>query len=373
VILIGIQDGVGKLLRWQNDQEHDTILKWLTPIDHISQQSDIINRRQEGTGLGLLASEEFQQWVNESKKTLFCPGIPGVGKTVMSSIVVDHLSAKFGNDAGVGIAYLYCNYQPQQEQTPTDLLSSLLKQLAQKQPAIPTEVKDLYKHHTAEGSLPPFDDIVRVLHSTIRLHSKVFIIIDALDEYNFSNKEGLHKLLSGVSGLQDQVQLSLFATSRFVSEVTSQFDKCILKEIRAQEDDVLRYVNGRMHELLRSGISKHPQLQDTIRRDIVKAVDGMYIVLLLACVFNQTNVNIRFLLAKLYIDSLKSHLTVGDIKLALRNLPRRIKGLDKMYEQAIQRIEGQDEASRKLAKRVLTWISCAKRALYTTDETRRCC
>ena len=59
-----------------------------------------------------------------------------------------------------------------------------------------------------------------------------------------------------------------------------------MKKIRAQDDDVLRYVNGRIHELLRSQISKYPQVQDTIRRDIVKAVDGMY-VLLLAHSFSQ--------------------------------------------------------------------------------------
>jgi Cdc6-like AAA superfamily ATPase len=233
-----------------------------------------------------LTSEEFQKWVNQGKKTLFCPGIPGAGKTMMSSIVVDHLNAKFGNDSSVGIAYIYCNYQPQQEQSPADLLLSLLKQLAQEQPAMLIDVKNLYEHHRAKGTQPSFDEIVRVLHSTIQLYSRVFIIIDALDEYHASNNEGLNRLLLGVFGLQDQVQLNLFATSRFVSEITLRFDGCILKEIRAQDDDVLRYVDGRIHELLRSQISKHPQVQDTVRRDIVKAVDGMYAVLLLAHSFS---------------------------------------------------------------------------------------
>src|SRR5436305_1061587 len=175
--MAGVREGVDKLLRRQHDREHDTILNWLTPIDYAPQQSDIINRRQEGTGLWLLTSEEFQQWVNQGKKTLFCPGIPGAGKTMMSSIVVDHLSAKFENDAGFGIAYIYCNYQPQQEQRPADLLSSLLKQLVQEQPAMPTDVKNLYEHHRAKGTRPSFDEIVRLLHSTIQLYSRVFIII----------------------------------------------------------------------------------------------------------------------------------------------------------------------------------------------------
>jgi hypothetical protein len=75
------------------------------------------------------------------------------------------------------------------------------------------------------------------------------------------------------------MSLNLFATSRFVSEIISQFEGCISKEIRAQDDDVLRYVNGRIPQLLRSRISKYseyPDLRNTIRSDIVKAVDGMY-------------------------------------------------------------------------------------------------
>lgn len=274
--MAGVQEGVDKLLRVQHDQEYKAILEWLTPTDYAHQQNDYITKRQEGTGKWLLNSSEFQDWVYQSKSTLFCPGIPGAGKTILSSIVVDHLNAKFRNDSRIGIAYIYCSYQPQQEQKVEDLLSCLLKQLARKRPAVPPDVQDLYCHHKTKGTRPSFDEVVRALHSTIQLYSKVFIIIDALDEYYASSNEAQKRLLSEVFSLQDNTQLSLFATSRFVAEITSQFKGCISKEIRAQDDDILRYVNGRMHQLLRSTISKHLNVQDTIRRDIVKAADGMY-------------------------------------------------------------------------------------------------
>jgi hypothetical protein len=78
-------------------------------------------------------------------------------------------------------------------------------------------------------------------------------------------------------------------------------------------------------------------------------------------------VNIRFLLARLHTDSLKSQPTVGDIKRTLQNLPQGMEGLDKTYEQAIKRIEGQEEGYRELGKRVLAWVTHAKRALYTAE------
>jgi hypothetical protein len=191
--------------------------------------------------------------------------------------VVNYLWTEFQNDANIGIAYLYCNYRQQQQQQPEDLLSNLLKQLAQEQLSVPADIKNLYKNHRTKRTRPSFDEIVKVLHSIIRLYSKVFIIIDALDECHVSNKE-CNRLLSEVFSLQAQAQVNLFATSRFVPEITSQFEGCMSKEIRANDDDVLRYVNERIPQLLRSRISKYPDLHGAIRREVVKAADGMYVL-----------------------------------------------------------------------------------------------
>ena len=89
------KDGVDRLNREQDSQEHRVIADWLTPIDYASQQSDFIRARQEGTGEWLLKSSEFQDWVSQSKQTLFCPGIPGAGKTMITSIVIEHLYTTF--------------------------------------------------------------------------------------------------------------------------------------------------------------------------------------------------------------------------------------------------------------------------------------
>jgi hypothetical protein len=73
--------------------------------------------------------------------------------------------------------------------------------------------------------------------------------------------------------------------------------------------------------------------------------------------------NLRFLLAQLHMDSLMSKPTPGDIKVALKNLPKGEKGLDTTYEQAMERIEGQEAGFRELARQVLSWVVHAKRPL----------
>ncbi|KAH0547754.1 hypothetical protein FGG08_000011 [Glutinoglossum americanum] len=344
----GIQEGVGKLLHVQHDYEHGTILDWLTPIDYSPLQSDFLSRHKEGTGQWLLNSKEFQTWLSTAKQTLFCPGIPGAGKTIMTSIVVDYLSTKFENDINVSIAFLYCNFQRHQEQKLADLLASLLKQLVQQRPSIPKNVKSLYEHHREKRTRPLFDEILKELDSVVRLYSKVFIIIDALDEYQALGDDR-RSFLRSIFNLQAQAHVNIFTTSRFIPEIEYQFEKFKRIEIRAQHGDILRYLNGRIPQLLRSRISEYRDLQDLIRKEVTKAADGM------------------FLLAQLHMDSLMGKPTAGDIKLALWDLPKGMRGLDMTYEQAIKRINGQEEGFRELAKRVLSWLIHAKRQLTVTE------
>jgi len=144
-----IKDGVDLLNQSQEErhrqEEQRGILDWLTPIDYAPQQNDFIARRQQGTGQWLVESKEFQKWINQSDQTLFCPGMPGAGKTMITSIVVDYLDERYQSDASVGIAYLYCNFRRHQEQKPADLLTGLLKQLIQQQTSIPEKVKSIYE------------------------------------------------------------------------------------------------------------------------------------------------------------------------------------------------------------------------------------
>jgi hypothetical protein len=197
------RNGVVKLVQHQDDQERQAVSDWLSPVDYTSQQSDFISRQQAGTGQWLLDSGEFHAWLNTSKLTLFCPGIPGAGKTMITSIVVDYLWNEFHNDTDIGIAYLYCNYRQQQKQKAEDLLSNLLRQFTQERISIPAEVKVLYERHRANGIRPSFDEIAKVLLSIVRLYSRVFIIIDALDECPTSN-EARNRLLLEVFILQTQ-------------------------------------------------------------------------------------------------------------------------------------------------------------------------
>jgi hypothetical protein len=183
---VGLHDGLDRLHQRQDNRdilkEQTTILNWLTPTNYRSQQSDFIHRRQAGTGQWLLDSGEYQAWLNTKGKTLFCPGIPGAGKTILTSIVVNDLSTRFPKDAAVGLGYVYCNFRRQDEQTVENLLAALLKQLAKRIVSLLDSVKVLYEHHMDKQKRPSRDEVSRSIQLIVDSYARVFVVIDALDE-----------------------------------------------------------------------------------------------------------------------------------------------------------------------------------------------
>ncbi|KAH6718299.1 hypothetical protein BKA61DRAFT_599405 [Leptodontidium sp. MPI-SDFR-AT-0119] len=346
-IIIEAKRGVDELNRKQNDQERHIILDWLTTIDYASQQSDFINRRQAGTGQWLIDSEEYQTWVQTPKKTLFCPGIPGAGKTILTAIIIDDLTMRFQSEADIGIAYLYCNFRRQDEQKADDLLASLLKQLSQKRASLPESVKTLYEKHKDQRTRPSFDEISRTFQFVVAMFSKVFIIIDALDECRTT--DGCRtRLLKEIFLAPAKPRANVFATSRFIPEITEKFEGSISLEIRASEEDVRRYLDGHIFRLP-AFVSRSPDLQEEIKARIVLLVKGM------------------FLLAQLHLDSLVGKRSAKAIRTAIAQLPTGTNVYDCAYNDAMKRIEGQLQDQEELAKQVLSWITCAKRPLTTLE------
>ena len=271
--LTDVKIGIDRLHQARDNQQRQAILDWLTPIDYATQQQDFISRRQAGTGQWLLNSEEFQGWLNMDKQTLFCPGIPGAGKTILTSIVVEELTNRFSNDPTIGIAYIYCNFRRQDEQRINDLLASLLKQLAESQPSLPLTIKELYDRHKTKRTRPSLEEVSRCLQAVTKLYSWVFIIVDALDECTISDgcRQGF---LSGLFSLQEKCRSSIFATSRPISSIEKEFQGNLKLEIHASDKDVRRYLDGHMFRLP-GFVTRSLEVQEEIKTAIVKAVDGM--------------------------------------------------------------------------------------------------
>lgn len=83
------------------DQQHshldiDGLLKRLISINPISLHQDVQARRLPGTGEWFIESAVFKQWViPQAQQVLLCQGIPGAGKTTITSLVIDENLGSF--------------------------------------------------------------------------------------------------------------------------------------------------------------------------------------------------------------------------------------------------------------------------------------
>lgn len=229
--------------------------------------------RQEGTGQWFLNSAKFREWVEADKQMLFCPGIPGAGKTILAAIVIDYLLSRFANDSKVGIAYIYLNFWQQEEHNIEGLFASLLKQLAGGLSSLPLNIKILYCDLERKGVRPTFETVSSILQSIIKMsYKQVFIVADALDECQASNNCQI-RFIEGLFFLQ-QCGAKILATSRRITDIMERFDRSTWLEIRASDDDIRTYIDSQISQ----GRSKTLlEMRTEASNGIAIAADGMYV------------------------------------------------------------------------------------------------
>ncbi|KAJ7270974.1 ankyrin repeat-containing domain protein [Mycena rebaudengoi] len=323
-----------------NSADRDKIIEWLSPLNFFARHDDIFRTRQEGTGRWFLEDSRFKNWLLSTGESIWCLGIPGAGKTVLVSIVVDYLRSHFQSD-NVGVAVAYLNHKESDAQSPSNILAGLWWQLVSKRPISPM-VQQVYKKHQTQRTKPSLDEVRDIFRSTTAEFSKVFIIVDALDEY----LEAHHHIVLDTLAMDGGVSLML--TSRPNIAPKAFFPTVSVLEISARDEDIHRYVEGQIQNSFR--LSKHvrarPELREEIEMKIAENADGM------------------FLLAKLHVDALATKPSVKAVREALQNLP---EGLEHTYNEAMDRIDAQNKDDREIARRTLVWVANTKRPLTVSE------
>jgi ankyrin repeat protein/Cdc6-like AAA superfamily ATPase len=337
----GIEQGVAALNISKKLEDNEKVIDWLSDLNFATTQNDTFSRRYDMTGEWLLEDKSFLTW-RDGNGLLWCPGLPGVGKTVLTSIVIDHLEGMTTEQ--VGLAYIYCNYKAPNH-TALNLVSALLQQLVRQKSTLPEDVEGLYKRHIKKRTRPSLKELKLVFESVLKSFEKVYIIIDALDECREDgSRQDFLRSLREVEG-----HAQLFITSRRIHGIVSGFKKMKTLDIYARSEDISSYVRGRMldpdyrlYKLVQNDMS----LQDTIVQSVTSTAQGM------------------FLLAYFHMESLVKKPSVRLLRKALENLPTEIEG---SYDGILERIWQQDVDDVDIAKKVLSWICYATRPLSVIE------
>jgi len=161
---------------------------------------------------------------------------------MMAAITIDYLYSTVECD-DTRVAYLFCRYKAEANQSATNLLAALLKQLVHSRPDIAAPVTRMHDYHLKQQSRPSLNDIFEALQSVCLSYAVVYIIVDALDEC--ADKDSTRgRLIDKLRELQTRTDVRLLFTSRFIPEITQKFQSNSMLEVRASEEDVKRFVAG---------------------------------------------------------------------------------------------------------------------------------
>ncbi|KAK1775995.1 hypothetical protein QBC45DRAFT_480219 [Copromyces sp. CBS 386.78] len=347
----------------ERQNEKSRVLDWLTDIDFGPQHSLHRDKQLPGTGKWFLDSAEYQTWRDKDVGVLFCQGIQGAGKTILSSIVIEDLASVSRSLAcGTEVAYIYCDYKRQDEQTALELLSSLTKQLCLSMESLPPGVRALHKKHASKCTRPSRQEMTQVLGEVIQGFTRVYVVVDALDEL-LDDDDHRNALVDELDNLgRSSPNLKIFVTSRpLLADISQFFYDASKVDIFANQDDVGAYVEGRLSKMpFSSPLHTNRVLQQEVKEIISQVVRGM------------------FLLAQLYMDSLRDKCTPKEVRNVLRGMQHQnntSNGLSveerlyKAYDETMARINKQKPDFQNLATQILLWITHAKRPL-STEELR---
>ncbi|KAL9612899.1 MAG: hypothetical protein Q9167_002532 [Letrouitia subvulpina] len=328
------------------DEQREKVLEWLSKIKHDQKHHDIRLRRVKNTGGWLIEEKKFQCWrdATESENNfLWCHGIQGSGKTILTSLVIDHLSHQFEHE-NVAIAYLYFDYREQEVLSVERVLASLLKQVAAAKPNIPQSVLDFYKKINIQQRQAQQQELEQALLLTFQEYERVFIVIDALDECDQTTHR--RNLISCLRSLQISPVVSIFITSRsHIEETNNFFEKASKIIIEANETDLEKYILWEIEQSDNVDIIDN-EFRGEIVQKIGKAAQNM------------------FLLAALQIKNILNEPTIGEMEEALQLMPC---GLDDAFEETMRRIQNQPDGRKRLGMNTLMWISHARGPLLVKE------
>ncbi|KAK0510326.1 hypothetical protein JMJ35_007720 [Cladonia borealis] len=322
------------------------------PQDDLAAIRTAKGNRVDGTCEWILTQDSYTSWlIEDSPQLLWLSGAPGIGKTMISSFLVEELARLAERSSQITLAYYFCDDKDVKRKTATDILRGLLLQLLRQRPILFKHIQPDFDM-SRDSLFTNFHSLWRIFHGIVKdpEAGEVICLVDALDE---CEKESRQLFLTEFTKLFDSQQSSKRVVK---SIITSRRENDIVESLTAASpairniqvdtgrvnDDLSKFINVKVDEL--SNRKRYQAKQkDIIKRSLTEKAGG------------------TFLYVSLVLQDLQKAKIFSQVKQKLQGLPL---DLNDVYD----RILGQIDADcKETAKLVLRWVAVARRPL-TVDE-----
>ena len=163
---------------------------------------------------------------------------------------------------------LYCDFLAQQEQSTTNILGAMLKQLASRG-GIPRHIREAFQRAKKEfggrGLLLP--DMVEIVKKTITSLPRLFICVDALDESPSKHRLELLESLQEIVWGSPNTRVFLTGRPHIDSEIVKCFSEAFRIPLSPTHTDIMSYLEMRLK------VDTNPRAaDDKLRADIMKII-----------------------------------------------------------------------------------------------------
>ncbi|KAF8502492.1 hypothetical protein JB92DRAFT_2794473, partial [Gautieria morchelliformis] len=206
--------------------------------------------RQETSGLWFVQNKHFHEWREAPHSFLWLHGIPGAGKTILCSTIIEELSIHCSSNPSLTIAFFYFDFT-NKDTFSNAVIRSLIKQLSVQCTSIPPALDSLFSKNGQAGTNrdPGQEDLMSTFKIIIRSFQAVYLVFDALDEC--PERSSFLKVLREVHDWKLDT-LHLLVTSRKEGDIQkalgglvsheAPMDRCLV------DGDIQVYVSRRLVE-----------------------------------------------------------------------------------------------------------------------------
>jgi ankyrin repeat protein len=283
---------------------------------------------------------------------LLLVGAPGIGKTMISSYLVDELDKRAEFTSDMIFAYYFCDNKDDKRNTAIAIIRGLLLQLLRQRPLLFKHIQEDYDQ-MRDQAFDNFDALWRILLKMLADPNagQIYLLIDALDECDKSSCGFRQAFLTSLAELFSTQQRSGLMNVKML--ITCRPESDILEELNHLRGlicidsgkinaDLLKYIQTRVNEL--SVKKKYPlKLKKDIQDALSEKAGG------------------TFLWVSLILKDISGTTITSKVRTKLQSLPSSLR---EVYSRILNKIQEDDVGN---ARFILQWVITARRPL-TIDE-----
>lgn len=236
--------------------------------------------RHPETGIWLLDDDDFIAWIDGRLPKLWLTGIPGAGKTVLASVIIEEAWSRV-EIGKIAVAYFYCDYKDTNSQDPIKILGSIATQLAQQSVEAFELLQKVYKNCHPVSRMPRSPEassLVDAIRQMCGFFEDIHLIVDGLDECGDHAREVTSFLRQTDRLTKSGKDMKIALLSRSEEVIRQQLEKEFVHvQISARSEDLRLYVASEMENRIMDGRLdlSSGSMRDEILKALVEGADGM--------------------------------------------------------------------------------------------------